>query len=182
MLFRIKSSPLQSAPIRFSASLFSAKQGGSNPLLLVSGRFRLCSALPYQILESHLQALPWLLFAFLAGPFRFASSPFRSLPCRFKSWPSYAIPHPVRALRLAPPPCFSAALRFHSVLFSAFPWRITSYLRYTISVRILAPPLASFPILLVPAPVPASTYLRHATLGESVLSSAIALHLLSRRN
>ena len=91
---------------------------------LVSGRFRLCSALPYQILESHLQALPWLLFAFLAGPFRFASSPFRSLLCRFKSWPSYAIPHPVRALRLAPPPCLSAALRFRSVLFHGGSHRI----------------------------------------------------------
>ena len=59
---------------------------------------------------------------------------------------------------------------------------LLSLLGHSASVRILAPPLASFPILLVPAPVPASPYLRHATLGESVLSSAIALHLLSRRN
>lgn len=65
---RIKSSPLQSAPSRFSASLFSAKQDGSNPLPLVSWRFRLCSALPSRFGGIRFDASPWLLIAFHTQP------------------------------------------------------------------------------------------------------------------
>ena len=120
MLFRIKSSPLQSAPIRFSASLFSAKQGGSNPLPLVSGRFRLCSALPYQILESHLQSLPWLLFAFLAGPFRIRSDPCASAglvsnSAHFGSCPSLAVSPPCSSLRVVSPQRRAVAYRVSTV-------------------------------------------------------------------
>ena len=108
MLFRIKSSPLQSAPIRFSASLFSAKQGGSNPLLLVSGRFRLCSALPSQFGWFHFQASPWLLFAFRAVPFRIRSDPCASAglgskSARFGSCPSLAIASPCQSGRIDSP-------------------------------------------------------------------------------
>lgn len=75
---------------------------------LVSGRFRLCSALPYQILESHLQALPWLLFAFLAGPFRIRSDPCASAglvskSARFGSCPSLAISPPCQSGRIDSP-------------------------------------------------------------------------------
>lgn len=105
---RIKSSPLQSAPIRFFALHCFTKQGGSNPLPLVSGRFRLCSALPSQILESHLQSLPWLLFAFLAGPFRIRSDPcasarLGSVSARFGSCPSFAIAPPCLSGRIVSP-------------------------------------------------------------------------------
>ena len=54
-------------------------------------------------------------------------------------------------------------------------------LGHSASVRILAPPLASFPIPLVSAPVPASPYLRHANLGESVLRSAVSYRVSSAR-
>ena len=126
MLFRIKSSPLQSAPSRFSASLFSAKQGGSNPLPLASWRFQLFSALPYQILESHLQALPWLLFAFLAGPFRIRSHPCASAglvsnSAHFGSCPSFSIA----------PPCLSGRIdspqrRLISCLLGSIPYPVRS--------------------------------------------------------
>jgi len=74
-------------------------------LPLVSGRFRLCSALPYQILESHLQSLPWLLFAFLAGPFRIRSDPCASAglvsnSARSGSCPSFSIPCRLRSTRI----------------------------------------------------------------------------------
>lgn len=52
---------------------------------------------------------------------------------------------------------------------------------HSASVRILAPPLALFPIPLVSAPVPASPYLRHANLGESVLRSAVSYRVSSAR-
>lgn len=75
---------------------------------LVSGRFRLCSALPYQILESHLQALPWLLFAFLAGPFRIRSHPCASAglvsnSVRSRSCPSFSIAPPCLSERIDSP-------------------------------------------------------------------------------
>lgn len=64
---------------------------------------------------------------------------------------------------------------------SALAPRCLLRLGYSFSVRILAPPLASFPIPLVSAPVPASPYLRHANLGESVLRSAVAYRVSSVR-
>lgn len=108
MRCRIKSSPLQSAPIRFSASLFSAKQGGSNPLLLVSWRFRLCSALPSRFGGIRFDASPWLLIAFHTQPCLVrsdlcASAGLVSNSAHFGSCPSFAIA----------PPCLSGRIDSH---------------------------------------------------------------------
>lgn len=68
---------------------------------------------------------------------------------------------------------------FISKLLPGFSW--LSLHGSSASVRILAPPLASFPNLLVSAPVPASPYLRHANLGESILRSAVSYRVSSVR-
>lgn len=135
MLFRIKSSPLQSAPSRFSASLFSAKQGGSNPLPLVSWRLQLFSALPYQILESRLQALPWLLFAF---PCRAIPHPFGSLRLR---WPRFQI----CSFRLLSQPLRSSAMPIWANRFSAAPSHIVSPRLDSVSCQIRFRPSISKP-------------------------------------
>lgn len=135
MLCRIKSSPLQSAPSRFFASLFSAKQGGANPLPLGSRRFQLCSALPFQILESHLQALPWLLFAF----------PCRAIPHLFGSlrlrWPRFQI----CSFRLLSQPLRSSAMPIWANRFSAPPSHIVSPQLDAISGQIRSCPSISKP-------------------------------------
>ena len=170
MLFRIKSSPLQSAPIRFFSLHCPANQGGSNPLPLVSGRFRLCSALPYQILESHLQSLPWLLFAFLAGPFRIRSDPCASAglvsnSARSGSCPSFSIAPPCLSERIDSPQrhCASSLvsaelIRCHSTQIKA--GLITSAAFRVLSMRIRSrqSPGSSAP----PAPISAVLDLLYA--------------------
>ena len=93
---------------------------------LASWRFQLFSALPYQILESHLQALPWLLFAFLAGPFRIRSHPCASAglvsnSVRSRSCPSFSIAPPCQSGRICSPqrhcassPVSAELIRCHS--------------------------------------------------------------------
>lgn len=135
LLRRIESSPLQSAPSRFRTSLLLSKQGRSFPLPLVSRRFRLCSALPYQILESRLQALPWLLVAFYgwAIPFLFGSLRLR--------WPRFQI----GSFRLLSQPRHCSAMPIWANRFSAAPSHIVSPRFDTISSQIRSRPSISKP-------------------------------------
>lgn len=87
---------------------------------LVSGRFRLCSALPSQFGWFHFQASPWLLFAFLAGPFRIRSDPCASAglvsnSARSGSCPSFAVSPPCSSLRVVSPQRRAVAYRVSTV-------------------------------------------------------------------
>lgn len=135
LLRRIESSPLQSAPSRFRTSLLLSKQGRSFPLPLVSRRFRLCSALPYQILESRLQALPWLLVAFYGWAIPFL---FRSLRLR---WPRFQI----CSFRLLSQLRHSSAMPIWANRFSAAPSHIVSPRLDAISGQIRSRPSISKP-------------------------------------
>lgn len=135
LLRRIESSPLQSAPSRFRTSLLLSKQGRSFPLPLVSRRFRLCSALPYQILESRLQALPWLLVAFYGWAIPFL---FRSLRLR---WPRFQI----GSFRLLSQLRHSSAMPIWANRFSAAPSHIVSPRLDAISGQIRSCPSISKP-------------------------------------
>lgn len=120
LLRHLKSSPLQSAPSRFFASPFSAKQGGSNPLPLVSLRFWLCSAMPSRFGWIHFDASPWLLIASHALPFRIRSDPCASAglvskSARFSSCPSFAVSSPCSSLRVVSPQRRAVAYRVSTV-------------------------------------------------------------------
>ena len=87
---------------------------------LVSGRFRLCSALPSQFGWFQFQASPWLLFAFLAGPFRIRSDPCASAglvsnSAHFGSCPSLAVSPPCSSLRVVSPQRRAVAYRVSTV-------------------------------------------------------------------
>lgn len=88
---------------------------------LGSRRFQLCSALPFQILESHLQALPWLLFAF---PCRTIPHPFGSLRLR---WPRFQF----CSFRLLSQLLLISAMPIWTNRFSAAPLRFVSCLGRT---------------------------------------------------
>lgn len=158
-----------------------------------------CLASPIRVSSSPLCALP---LPFRSNPsrtvqclfcsLRLGSPPFLSAAVPIRALPGSSVPSPVFSGRCHAISCqlisafavhgHSSAVHFPSAQSRALSFRFLWARFHSVSVRILAPPLASFPILLVPAPVPASPYLRHANLGESVLRSTIALHLLSRRN
>lgn len=125
---------------------------------LVSGRFRLCSALPSQILESHLQSLPWLLFAFLAGPFRIRSDPCASAglvsnSARFSSCPSFAIAPPCLSGRIVSPQRHCASSLVSAELIRCHSTQVKSGLITSVANRgcALQIPVSSAP----PAPISA---------------------------
>lgn len=102
---------------------------------LVSRRFQLCSALPFQILESHLQALPWLLFAF---PCKAIPHPFGALRLR---WPRFQI----CSFRLLSQPRHSSAMPIWANRFSAAPSHIVSPRLDSVSGQIRFRPSISKP-------------------------------------
>ena len=110
---------------------------------LVSGRFRLCSALPYQILESHLQALPWLLFAFLAGPFRIRSHPCASAglvsnSARSGSCPSFSLSPPCHSWRIGSQQRHCASSLVSAELIRCHSTQVKSGLITSVAFRVLS--------------------------------------------
>ena len=157
-----------------------------------------CLASPIRVSSSPLCALP---FPFRSKPsrtvqclfcsLRLGSPPFLSAAVPIRALPGSSVPSPVFSGRCHAISCqrisafavhgHSSAVHFPSAQSRALSFRFLWARFHSVSVRILAPPLASFPIPLVSAPVPASPYLRHANLGESVLRSAVSYRVSSAR-
>lgn len=158
-----------------------------------------CLASPIRVSSSPLCALP---LPFRSNPsrtvqclfcsLRLCSPPFLSAAVPIRALPGSSVPSPVFSGRCHGVSCqlisafavhgHSSAVHFPSAQSRALSFRFLWAQFHSVSVRILTPPLASVPLPLVSAHVPASPCHRRANLGESVLLSAISYRFFSQQS